>query len=399
MTTARPATPPTAPSTTATGALRIECLTSAADVDRLAPEWQALFEQVDDALPFTTYEWTAAWWTHLRRETRWTEDALRLYTVRDASGTLVAVAPMMLTRWRVAGVPVIRLLQFIGTDPNITEVRGMLVARDREVEVVAALERTLERERGVDWLQWCGLRREAGSLEALQSIAPAVVNKEISTFMLTLPDSFDEFKKTLPRNIRESLRKCYNSIAREGHEWSLRVAETPEDVAIAVETLIDLHSKRAALDGTVPHRDCFDTPNARRFLSDVAVRFARRGMVRLFQIVVAGEVVSARLGFLFGSRLYLYYSGFDPAWGRYSVMTTAVAEALKYASANGIPSVNLSSGADESKLRWRPEPVGWADAVVVKPGARARLAFRAMQPETKAALKRILSRRRAATRA
>jgi len=39
---------------------------------------------------------------------------------------------------------------------------------------------------------------------------------------------------------------------------------------------------------------------------------------------------------------------------KYSVMTTTVAEAIKYAIANGLNTVNLSPGADVSKTRWGP---------------------------------------------
>jgi hypothetical protein len=72
-------------------------------------------------------------------------------------------------------------------------------------------------------------------------------------------------------------------------------------------------------------------------------------------------------------------------------MTTAVAEALKYATTHGIPSVNLSTGADESKLRWRPRPVGYVDAVALRPGARARLSYQALTSRNPALL-RIASR-------
>jgi CelD/BcsL family acetyltransferase involved in cellulose biosynthesis len=105
-------------------------------------------------------------------------------------------------------------------------------------------------------------------------------------------------------------------------------------------------------------------------------RFARRGIARVFQLEIGGEVVAMRLGFRFGDSLYLYYSGFDPAWSRYSVMTTVVAETIRHALEHGVAIVNLSTGADESKMRWRPEEVAYADAVIVAPGLRARIAHR-----------------------
>lgn len=362
--------------------LTVECLTSVEQVERLAPEWQELFQRVDDALPFVSYEWAVAWWTHLRRRSPLVRDELRVFAVRDG-GELVAVAPMMLTQRPAVGVSLLRVLQTIGTDPNITELRGMLVSAAREGEVAGALASEVSRLGGYDLVVWCGLRRSADGAERLRAEATAWPSKEISAFTLTMGPSWDEFRKSLPRNIRESLRKCYNSLARDGHEWSFRVLEGEAEVVAAVGRLVDLHGRRAAVTGTVRHRDCFETEEARRFLADVTARLARRGVARMFQLEVAGRVVAMRLGFVWRDRLYLYYSGYDPEWGKYSVMTTTVAEALKYATDSGITSVNLSTGADESKLRWRPSEVQYVDMTARATGARPWLVHRALVGATR----------------
>jgi CelD/BcsL family acetyltransferase involved in cellulose biosynthesis len=74
--------------------------------------------------------------------------------------------------------------------------------------------------------------------------------------------------------------------------------------------------------------------------------------------------------------LYLYYSGFDQDWGKYSVMTTTVAEAIRYAIARQVPRVHLSMGADVSKSRWGPETSLLHEAVCVRPRVSSRSALR-----------------------
>jgi hypothetical protein len=73
----------------------------------------------------------------------------------------------------------------------------------------------------------------------------------------------------------------------------------------------------------------------------------------------------------------MYYSGFDPAWARYSVMTTTLAEAIKYAIAHGLKSVSLSPHPDVSKTRWGPRQVDYGSAIEQGVGLRSRLATRA----------------------
>lgn len=369
--------------------LRVDCLTTLEELERIAPEWRALFDRVDDALPFATYEWAVAWWTHLRRVAGPLRDTLQVFVVRDADGRAIAIAPMMYTAMHVAGVALVRVLQPIGTDANLTELRGMLVTPEREAVALATLAGYVTARNRQSWVQWSGIRRVHGALDGLGRAHVATINKETSAYILRLPPSWEEFRKTFPRNLKESLRKCYNSLTRDSHEWVFRVVEQPEDLAAAVDRLIELHGARAARTDTVAHRDCFDAPEARRFLHQVAATLGARGIVRVFQLVIGGQVVATRMGFVFGDRMYLYYSGYDPEWGRYSVMTTVVAEALQYAIAHGIRTVNLSTGADESKLRWRPSAVEYVDACVVSSGVYSRLMHRALDSTTRAKLKQL----------
>jgi CelD/BcsL family acetyltransferase involved in cellulose biosynthesis len=122
----------------------------------------------------------------------------------------------------------------------------------------------------------------------------------------------------------------------------------------ALRRFLVLHGKRAQTDGMVRHRNVFEGESAQRFLHEVCAQLAEQNIVRVFELKVGTEVVASRMGFVVGGSLYLYYSGFDPAWARYGVMTTTVAEAIKYAIAHGLRSVNLSPGTDVSKTRWSP---------------------------------------------
>lgn len=131
---------------------------------------------------------------------------------------------------------------------------------------------------------------------------------------------------------------------------------------------------RANLTGTVLHPNRFASRVSRDFLYAVCERLAEHGAVRLFQLVIASKVVASRLAFVVADRLYLYYSGFDPEWARYGVMTTTVAEAIKYSISRGLKTVSLSPTQDISKTRWGPRQVDYATAYEQGPRLRSRLA-------------------------
>lgn len=125
------------------------------------------------------------------------------------------------------------------------------------------------------------------------------------------------------------------------------------------------------------HPNVFEGHRARSFLRSYAERAARHGTLRIFQLEVGDQLVATRLGFVLDDQLHLYFSGYDEAWGKYSVMTTLLAETIKWAIESGLELVNLSPGTDVSKLRWSPDAIEFQQAVQVSPTVRGALTHRA----------------------
>lgn len=355
------------------GTFDIERFDSFDAVPGLASEWRQL--ELASGLPFATWDWATSWWAHFRERHFTLEDRLQLYTFRDPDGALVGVAPLVLTtRLQVSPFP-LRQLHFLGADPNVTEVRGVVTTPERRPAIYhALLGAVLTDAASWDWLVLSGL--PAGLTDAGLPLDGARIewSADQPMYALDLPATWDELRQGLSRNLRESLRKCYNRLKRDGRSFRL---ETCADIAAlpdALDHFLALHAARARVPHTVPHADLFHDEPAKPFLFDVCARFAARGALRLFLLRVDEKVVAARIGFSIGDTLYLYYSGYDPAYADYSVMTTLVTEAIKYAIEAGYRHVNLSTGRDVSKTRWRPVELVNREAIVVSPSPRSAIA-------------------------
>jgi CelD/BcsL family acetyltransferase involved in cellulose biosynthesis len=356
--------------------LRVEKVLATEHLDALRAEWNALADTMRPRLPFVTWEWATAWWRHLREDRAAVGDSLCVRTVRNAEGELIAVAPLMVTERPRFGPLRVRKLHLFGADPNITEIRRMCCRPAWEDEACRALLEDLERERPAwDWLVLSGISDSAGAFLATPGLQRG---RDVPDYVLPLPSSWNALRATLKHNIKESLRKCYNSLQRDGLSARLTVVSEPGQIEAGLQDFFRLHAARAGQAGTIPHQDVFRSRPARQFLVDVCRSFARRGATRLFLLEVGGKVVAARIGFAFGDELYLYYSGYDPEYARYSVMTTAVAEVIKWAIDNRFELINLSTGNDVSKTRWGPREIVFREAVLVRPRMRARLAHRAV---------------------
>lgn len=340
---------------------------------RLGSDWQALADARSPWLPFLGPTWNVLWWKHFAERRPLMRDRLCVHALRGPKGELVAVAPLMLTERPGSGPLRIRMLQPFGADPLITEARGIACRSEHEALTYRTLLAHLESE-SEDWdlMRWGNVPSGGGAHLALGASAEVEVVKSAPNFLLELPSSWGEFTTRLPRNIKESLRKCYNSLKRAGLGFEFRVLDTNGDALLGLDRFFELHALRARRAGTVNHNDVFGAPESRAFLRDY-FRESAVGGALVFQLLIGGKVVASRIGFRSRRSLYLYYSGYDPAFARYSVMTTLLAETLKFAIDRQVATVNLSFGDDVSKTRWRPESVLFHEARWASPSLRGQL--------------------------
>jgi len=349
-------------------------LETVATVDGVAALWpcyEHLHRLTGNTSPFALHEWHLAWCRHFLNCNPRIHDEPLFYVLRNTAGACVAIVPLVISRRRVGPLR-IASVNLLGADPAITELRAPLVDPAYERLTASAVQHHLATVCDWDWVHWTGISTAFG--EALAVDGNLQWQPALSDYVLDMAPTWEEFRRRLKRNIRESLRHCYNSLKRDGHRFELHVIEDPAEVNRGLDRFLELHIMRANFKSTVIHPNRFASRVCRDFLYEVCERLARRGAVRLFQLKIGSQVVAMRIGFVVGGSLYLYYSGFDPAWSRYSVMTTTVAEAIKYAIAQGLDTVNLSPAIDISKARWSPRRVDYQSAYEQSGRLRSRLA-------------------------
>jgi CelD/BcsL family acetyltransferase involved in cellulose biosynthesis len=351
--------------------LTTDLITSVEGIAALAPDYARLHQLTGNTLPFTLPEWHLSWCRHFLHSNPHIRDQPLFCVLRNRSGECVAIVPLILTRRRIGPLK-LATVDLLGADPGLTEIRTPLIEPGFERPAVRAVHASLSRLGGWDWIHWHGLTGPLAEALALES-APRW-HRCVEDYVLDLPPSWAELRAALKRNIRESLRHCYNSLKRDGHAFELIVARAPAEIRRALPRFLELHALRADMAWGAKHPDRFATRSLQDFLYDVCESLAARDVVRVFQLRIGTQIVAARLAFVVADSLYLYYSGFDPAWARYSVMTTTVAEVLKYAIANRLKTVNLSPTGEQSKLRWRPRRVEFHTALVQREALRSRLA-------------------------
>jgi len=354
-------------------------LTAAGALEALVPAWTSLYHAAATHNPFAHPLWLTTWARHFVAP-----GDLYVIAVRDKAGELVAVAPFYRCRITVGPGTVATQLHLLGAGQHaiLTELPQILIRPGLARAVLRTLvgylnervdewdwvELALTPEQGwlePEWLPSNG--RGQGSFALHKATRPCVV--------LPLPASWEELRGGLKRNVKESLRRGANSLAREGHTWDVATPETTAELTRAVGTLIGLHGARARLQGTIRHNDYVAHPADQTFLHDVARQMFATGNLQVCLLHVDGVTVAARLLLHGHDATFLSLSGYDPAWAPYNVATTLTAACLRHAVGRGDGVINLSSGPDVAKLRWSEQLELHQVFVVVGPRHRSRIVF------------------------
>jgi CelD/BcsL family acetyltransferase involved in cellulose biosynthesis len=356
----------------ATLGLSVALATTAEQLAALKDDYGQVLQASANKLPFSLHEWHMAWCEHFLESRSHLKTTRHFYAVRDADGRCVAILPFILTK-RSVGPIRISSLDLVGSDPGLTEIRGPIIRPGFEARVAWVMQRELATLRSVDWVRWNNINGPFG--DALAIASRLQTERPVKVYILDLPPTWELLRAGLKRNIRESIRHCYNSLKRDGISFEFKVADTADSIHAGLDRYFALHEMRAKLQGTVAHRNTFRNERMRNFFRDICRRLAPLGAVRLFQLIINGEVVAARAAFVVDDCLYLYFSGFDPKWGDYGVMTTTLVEAIKYALLHQMKTVNFSTGHDISKSRWGVREVSLDRAVSVNPSRLSQLAW------------------------
>jgi CelD/BcsL family acetyltransferase involved in cellulose biosynthesis len=338
------------------------------EAEKILDEWDRLAAAMPTQMPFQTLQWNRTWWLTFRRRGTFVNDKLHLICVKQ-DGRLLGIIPLFRTTIGLAGIPFFRFYRLLGADSNLTEWRSVICRPEHRQLIQSLWLKEMSRScTGFSYFQIRGF--SAQEISSIKEEYKHLVKGETPSenFVLALGDNWDTFKATRKRNIKESLRHCYNSLTRYNLIPSLEVIGDACEIEQKMALFYQWHSLRANNNNTVSHPDYFKNAKHRKFLDLLAKGLCGQGQLKLFELKLNDKSVAYRFGFISGNTLYLYLSAYDPEFSKLSTMTTLVAEMIKWAIEKKMKFVNLSFGRDSSKSRWGPSEVQFFDTWIGNDG-------------------------------
>lgn len=326
-------------------AVRIEEAATEDALEALREEWALLAEQAPSATPFQSPEWLLPWWRHFGSGALW---ALAL----RRGEALIGLAPLFLSTVPGPSGQAQRKVALMGS--GAADYLDILCRADAGAPGAAALYRRLRREQS----RWdvCDFHEVRASSPLLLAPAPSQLSVRIRPLeacpVLALPRSLEEFRAALPPGQRVRLQRARSALGRAG-----AVAIERADGDTVPEFLGDLFRlRRACREGTGPAHSAGDvsdiTAPTAAFYRDVAEGMFRRGLLRLYRLLLDGAPAAALLGFQSKGVFYCLLAEAHPGSLRLNPGLVLMQHAIESALEEGATEFDFLRGREKHKYLW-----------------------------------------------
>jgi CelD/BcsL family acetyltransferase involved in cellulose biosynthesis len=299
------------------------------ELERLAPEWDALAERVG-ASPFVRSGWIRSWWRSF--------GVGKLAILIERRGPALAAVLPTIVRQSIVLSPC------NWHSPEF----GVLSADDR---AAGSLIETLFSRRP----QVVSLRPLDSGSAAVEQLHAAASEAHYHPAIRTLASSpcvpidrgWSEYERGLSRNLKQDVARCRRRLAEHG-PVSLEVSRSVGDLqdAFALERLGWKGARGTAMAAR---------PRVRQFYEEIARWAESHDWLRLVFLRAGSRRVAFHLALEYDGVYVPLKGGYDPAVGQCSPGKLIIHSSLERAFESGLRRVVFLAGGDQYKLRWATE--------------------------------------------
>ncbi len=318
------------------------------DIVHMQEEWDSFVESVGVDI-YLTFDWCRIWWEFYGKNRH-----LKIFLFKR-SGKLVGVMPLFVeTIW--LGPVWVRMAKMVGSDFGINMV-DLPVRADVAAHVFHYVIKCLIADERCDAV-WFG--PIGGQCDSLQSLRDAIRNNSDVVMghncvwspytMFFLPETFQDYMKSLNRKPRTNVRRSLKQISRS-HLITQDVIADESTAGSEFEEFVQMHTEQWRAQGKLGH--FHDWPLCVEFNTRMVVEQAKRGRLRLVRLLADGKVVSYQLCYAFGDRwhwrLPARLVGSD--WGKYGLGNVSLIKEIEMAIDEGVHEIEAGAGHYDYKIK------------------------------------------------
>jgi CelD/BcsL family acetyltransferase involved in cellulose biosynthesis len=244
---------------------------------------------------FVLPDWLQVWWQVFGSPAE-----MMVRTVREGE-EIIGIAPLMLkdgTAFLIGDTDVCDYLDFIIT-PGMEEVFFRLILDDLK-------------KNGIGHLDLKHLRPDSPTLACLAPLAeirryPVIITRDAVSLEMDLPSTWDEYLASLSGKQRHEVRRKLRRLGEKGHV-AFHVLRDSKGISEGMDIFFRMfvESRQAKSE--------FLTQEMRSFFVLLAEAMSRTDLLNLGCLTLDAKPVAEILYFDYNNGLFLYNSGFDPAF-------------------------------------------------------------------------------------
>lgn len=300
--------------------MKLEIYQDSKGFDTLQAEWNALLQCSTTNVLFLTWEWQRAWW-----DTFGHGKSLRLITVRDEDGSLVAICPTFVQQTLInPTVPLpeisverphaiaygeLRQTMHLVGGTEVSDYLDIIALPEHHREVCTLLLDALAREGDWHILDLRCLPAASPTVQTISALAKehgwnVQQTREDVCPVVELPRTWEEYISTrLDKKQRHELRRKMRRAEQETRvDWYWVRSDNFEE---GFRLFIQLHK------ASHPEKDAFMDERMQGFFRSITHAALERGWLRLSILRFNRQPVASYLCFDYGGDRLVYNSGFD----------------------------------------------------------------------------------------
>jgi len=316
--------------------MKIEVLEGNSYPEPLVQEWETLLSASRFKNPFLTPLWNEIWLKHFGKSLQ-----AKVILFRASGGALLAVGAFS----NPAEQGGQRGLTLLGST-DVCDYRDIIIAQGKEEEVFSALGRFFA-EGPWKYLEFNGISEFSPTFQFLSPLMQpfgfrGVQEVEEVALYLDLPQTWEAFLERLSSKDRHELRRKIRRLEKESAFEILRV-DDGSSLSAGMAIFFDLHRKSRK------DKAEFMTPEMEAYFREISARFQERGWLSLSFLKLEGKEVAAFFSFDFSGTEYVYNSGYDPEFARFSPGIVLAAHCIRQSIERGMTGFNFLRGQEDYK--------------------------------------------------
>jgi CelD/BcsL family acetyltransferase involved in cellulose biosynthesis len=349
--------------------MRLELLKEPAALPGIRAAWEALCDELGDSVTaYASYDWHETWWRHY-------SDAatLQILALWDA-GSLVGIAPLMLRRVSVHGLPATALC-FIGNSQSLNN-DFIVRPADRELFLGELVRYFFGHPEHWQLMVLKNLPSTSANYAALVKVLDASgktwrqKQTSIDSPYLHPSGSWEDYLASRTTRTRKGLRNIQNNLRKAG-EVSVRNIRT-RDEFLDVEEEVFAVARQSWTEGG---GDSLASPGNREFFHDLALVCAARGWLSLWTLSLDGRMIAVEFHLRAFGKEHAMRGHYLPEFAALSPGAYLELQILKHAfeEPERVGVYDFCGSFERYKRKWTDSYVAHCDLEIFGDSARARL--------------------------